>query len=707
MIQFILDTDLTGRIDITERVASYRLESQIPGGWWEARLEMNAPKRDLWRLVGGWAGGKLEAWGAGQTLWRGDLARLRLRGLQMRVEAIGQVQHLADEELWRVFSDPRYRLWAPDDETTDGLSADNNNRVYCSAASTVEYIDGDAVACTYPESNAELGAGIVRIEAHVEVTISSGSWVVALQADGSTVWSTTSDTETDVAITVSDASEMTWVLTKNGAGTGEATAILTNVVVRTLYPVTTSDIVESILDNSNLDLERKYISATDQEVSRAVYQGGMNTSLTALHDMSALGNGSEPFVFSIYDRQVVFGAWSDDPDWMITPDFLDRIELEWDREDVFNAVRARLPNGWVSDWYTNDNSIEKYGRRERTLDVPKTTQAEARTLAQIFLADNAWPVPAMRLEAGAHVKRPDGSIWPGFFIRAGDIVTLRDVVPYRDIDVQVTRVRISEREVRLTPRSRTDRLEVLLAELEQRRTQQNMVTTDSLATTDAKATAAIAGGASGDMLKSIYDSNANGVVDDSEALGGIPAATYLTRQKYIYLFDAGSDLRGLYAASASGLDNASAAADTGDVVWIPPVTIGDDHTLAAGVHYIGISRWASRLTGEITLSAETTLECCTVERTANDSNDLRGIIGPGNGVARVSGCTVDVQQDGTGDAYGIYADSDTDEVSIYVNDCVVNAQSGSGNGYAYYAMLAEINVTGGRATGSTAPVGVE
>ncbi|MFO7740832.1 MAG: hypothetical protein R6X31_00815, partial [Anaerolineae bacterium] len=83
----------------------------------------------------------------------------------------------------------------------------------------------------------------------------------------------------------------------------------------------------------------------------------------------------------------------------------------------------------------------------------------------------------------------------------------------------------------------------------------------------------------------------------------------------ILLYDSGGNPVAEYAATSAGLDSASSAAASGDVVWLPAATISGDHTLAAGVHYIGVSRWASILTGEITLGDGTTLECCTVERT--------------------------------------------------------------------------------------------
>lgn len=57
---------------------------------------------------------------------------------------------------------------------------------------------------------------------------------------------------------------------------------------------------------------------------------------------------------------------------------------------VYNATRSTY-NGGTTFWYTDDASIARYGRIEKTFDNSTYTQAEAENLAQMELANRAWP----------------------------------------------------------------------------------------------------------------------------------------------------------------------------------------------------------------------------------------------------------------------------------------------------------------------------
>ena len=169
----------------------------------------------------------------------------------------------------------------------------------------------------------------------------------------------------------------------------------------------------------------------------------------------------------------------------------------------------------------------------------------------------------------------------------------------------------------------------------------------------------------------------------------------------VLLFDSGGNPLAEFAATSAGLDAASAAAAARDVVWIPAVTIANNHVFTAGVRYIGISRWASILTGEVTLGIETTLETCTVSRVVNDGNDLQGVIAPASGTGWIRDCDVLCDQNGAGNAYALVVDNDGD-IATWM--CRVEADSAAGNGYAGYlpgATAGSCYMFGGRAMGST------
>jgi len=149
----------------------------------------------------------------------------------------------------------------------------------------------------------------------------------------------------------------------------------------------------------------------------------------------------------------------------------------------------------------------------------------------------------------------------------------------------------------------------------------------------------------------------------------------------ILLYDSGGEPVAEFAATGAGLDAAGAAAVSGDVVWLRAATISGDHSLGAGVHYVGASRWASILTGQITLGDDTTLECCTVERTANDAGTLTGVVAPNSGTAKVRDCDVTCAQSGAGQAFAVSVEG-TGDLEVWL--CYLNGDSTGGTGYGGY-----------------------
>lgn len=465
-MQIFVETELTGRLEVTEQASTWRFDSRTPGGWWSATVTLDAARRELWRLVDGWPGGTLEFFTAGERVWRGELEEPQLGDTTLTLTALGLPRALVDLELWQIFSDVDYANWNPESDPPEGMSADNNNRVY--VAGNGDFTDGDEVSVTYPESVIELGPNnIVQLEAHIVLTITSGSWVAEIQAaDGTVLWTATTDTTVDVDLTV-DTTGLTVLLRKDGTASGEAEFRLTAVAVRTLNPASTDTIAAALLTAAGITQQE--VVSGGVLVDRAVYQQA--TYLEALEELTGLGDGSATWLFTIYDGVAEFRPWSDDADWRLERQHLDSWALSWRRQDVWNAVRGEMPDGWRTAWLTDDDSIALYGRREKTIRVPQTSQAEALTLTQIYLAENAEPQPGIRLSSTAVIAKPDGSRWPAALVRAGDVVVLHDLVPDRQITIQVQEVQVDARKVVLRPRGADSRLEVLLAAMEKRRRQ--------------------------------------------------------------------------------------------------------------------------------------------------------------------------------------------------------------------------------------------
>lgn len=157
-----------------------------------------------------------------------------------------------------------------------------------------------------------------------------------------------------------------------------------------------------------------------------------------------------------------------------------------------------------------------------------------------------------------------------------------------------------------------------------------------------------------------------------------------------------------YPGTAAGMTTAIAAAETGDVYWMPNRTIAGDYTLPADTQWIGIHKYGAILTGEITLSANNSIINLSVVRTANDGTDLKGVIAPTSGTGSVKNCLVSVAQSGVGDAYTISVEGDGD---IATMESYLLATSTGGVGYAVYhaggAIAGNSYQYGGRGHGST------
>ena len=245
----------------------------------------------------------------------------------------------------------------------------------------------------------------------------------------------------------------------NVAGEGAAIFKLTQVCVQSMKPCTNDAIIREIL--SATDIRATAIGAAGIEVLQAAYEG--TNRLDVIREMAKLGDGSVAWQFVIYDSEASFKAWPSAPDWLLLRKDMTGGGIDRDRTNVINAVRARMPDGWLSAWQEDATSIAQYGRREKTISVQATSQADAIQQAQLSLLDKANQLTSVRIEAGTMVRKPDNTLWPAALIRAGDVIALRDLFPNQDLLIRVAETQFNGATLTITPVGASSRLEMLLA----------------------------------------------------------------------------------------------------------------------------------------------------------------------------------------------------------------------------------------------------
>lgn len=154
-----------------------------------------------------------------------------------------------------------------------------------------------------------------------------------------------------------------------------------------------------------------------------------------------------------------------------------------------------------------------------------------------------------------------------------------------------------------------------------------------------------------------------------------------------------------FTVDSTGLDDASAAAAAGDVIWLPPCSIASNHTLTADVEYVGAGREQTILTGQLTLADGVALRNLSIIRSASSSSALIGLLMETDAAtARAYQCTMDVTNSGSGDAYAVQGADGT----ISLHECTATADASTGDGYGTYATAGAIFMYGGVRSGSTA-----
>jgi hypothetical protein len=151
----------------------------------------------------------------------------------------------------------------------------------------------------------------------------------------------------------------------------------------------------------------------------------------------------------------------------------------------------------------------------------------------------------------------------------------------------------------------------------------------------------------------------------------------------ILLADSSTDVSAReYAVTSAGFDAALSAATSGDVILLPALSISGNHTITAGVKVVGYSRYATILTGQITMGGDgASIENLTILRTANDANAYVALINPSAGTAYAHSCDIKVEQSSTGNAYGISLDN---AGNLEVWNCFTYGNTSGAAGYGGY-----------------------
>ncbi|KKN52730.1 hypothetical protein LCGC14_0609670 [marine sediment metagenome] len=145
-------------------------------------------------------------------------------------------------------------------------------------------------------------------------------------------------------------------------------------------------------------------------------------------------------------------------------------------------------------------------------------------------------------------------------------------------------------------------------------------------------------------------------------------------------------------------------ASSGDIIKIPVGTFSDNITILDGIKVVGTSRYATILTGEITGGDEASIENLSVIRTANDSDDLKGIVVTDAVVFYIHNCDIEVTQAGSGDARALSSEANSAIIEAW--NSYLYGSSVAGSGYAGWRdtdLVTSIYIIGGRAVGSSAP----
>ena len=167
----------------------------------------------------------------------------------------------------------------------------------------------------------------------------------------------------------------------------------------------------------------------------------------------------------------------------------------------------------------------------------------------------------------------------------------------------------------------------------------------------------------------------------------------------ILLYDTSLGNHKQFAISQAGFSAANASAGSGDIIFIPPTTITGTHTITAGAAVIGLSRYATIFSGQITGGVGSSIENLSLLQSVDSGDNIVGVDSPSSGTFYINGCDIKIVQAGAGDAYGLSVDVAGSIIEAW--NCFISGSSTGGSGYSAYHTDGSAYFYGGRAYGST------
>jgi hypothetical protein len=174
--------------------------------------------------------------------------------------------------------------------------------------------------------------------------------------------------------------------------------------------------------------------------------------------------------------------------------------------------------------------------------------------------------------------------------------------------------------------------------------------------------------------------------------GGGPGGDGITTIM-ITLFSGGESIS-MHEPTAAGLNEAIAAAGTGDVIFMPDVDIVGDFSIPAGINLVGVSSRESIIEGQVTIEPGCLLENLKIINQANDATEIIAVIATETSdsteLSRIKGCEIYAYQCGTGNTTAVYLDSSG--VDLLVENSTIVADSNGGYGYTFSSNGGNCNV---------------
>lgn len=404
--------------------------------------------------------------GAG-VAWEGRLEDIAIVPGGISLTALGYQRALYDMPYTALWSKTGSGEWRPipDSEYSSShieqFTADNNNRVYISLTKGAAYTDARQGFFGYQVPHGG-ERKITNISFDYSVTLPTNWLFRVRQADGA-AWGTGTNTtivtgnganqtgsysltlgtpREGVALFLDNATGSTYTVT---AETGAFFARATNIRIKTTTATTVlaSDIAAALasyingINSSQLSAVDDLIAATTTDLRderyEDAYPADILNRLALLHD----------FEWGVWEnRRLHFRSrGSAGRSWYV--DVTDILNLQRSLERVRNSAYGlyRDANGRAQRTSASSNtaSLERFSiTRRGAVDVQTTSQTEAETHRDTFLADRADA--AARAEVSfTRLYDEAGAEYPLYALRAGDTVTMRNLSP--SLSATVDRIR--------------------------------------------------------------------------------------------------------------------------------------------------------------------------------------------------------------------------------------------------------------------------